>query len=217
VSKVVVIETWRQLARIEVIQSFNTVITTTTLDMVFEPNTNVSKKGVIIRFVINLDRGSNRFSASMNLNRSSGLLTTNIGVVGTPQLVFTNPIMTTHEHKTIDKSPMSSITIRGYKNTNAKDSKGEYRRPSVTTRGIFDQRNGHFVRPNMGVFKYHDFKKDVNLDVHVRVLNFAVKANTETCKKNIINAFSYMLRDTTLDWCHNYMSKFLICIFSELT
>jgi hypothetical protein len=26
-----------------------------------------------------------------------------------------------------------------------------------------------------------------------------------------------MLRDITLDWCHNYMSKFLNCTFLELT
>jgi hypothetical protein len=29
--------------------------------------------------------------------------------------------------------------------------------------------------------------------------------------------FSYMLIDTTSNWCHNYTWKFLNCIFLELT
>jgi hypothetical protein len=35
-------------------------------------------------------------------------------------------------------------------------------------------------------------------------------------KKNIINAFSYTLKDTPLDWCHNYMSEFLDYILLKL-
>jgi len=49
------------------------------------------------------------------------------------------------------------------------------------------------------------------------VFNSIVKINAEISKKYIINAFSYMLRDTTSNWCHNYMSKFSDCTFSELT
>jgi hypothetical protein len=71
--------------------------------------------------------------------------------------------------------------------------------------------------PNMVAFKYLDFKKDVNLDAHVRVFNFVVKANIETFEKYIINAFNYTLKDTALDRCHNYMSKFLDCTFKKLT
>jgi hypothetical protein len=57
----------------------------------------------------------------------------------------------------------------------------------------------------MVALKYPDFKKDVDPDAHVKVLNFVVKKNVETFEKNIINVFVYMLRDITLDWCHNYM------------
>jgi len=57
----------------------------------------------------------------------------------------------------------------------------------------------------MVALKYPDFKKDVDPDAHVKVLNFVVKKNVETFEKNIINVFMYMLRDITLDWCHNYM------------
>jgi hypothetical protein len=82
---------------------------------------------------------------------------------------------------------------------------------------IPNHRDGHYVRLNKLAFKYPNFKKDDNPNVHVRMFNFVVKANAETFKEYIINAFNYMLKDTTSDWCHNYMSKFLDCIFLELT
>jgi hypothetical protein len=69
----------------------------------------------------------------------------------------------------------------------------------------------------MVVFKYHDFKKDVDPNVHVRMLNFVIKINAKTFEKYIINVFNYMLRDTTSDWWHNYVSNFPYCIFLELT
>ncbi len=49
------------------------------------------------------------------------------------------------------------------------------------------------------------------------MFNFVVKANVKTYEKYIINAFNYLLRDTTLNWCHNYMSKFPNGTFSKLT
>ncbi len=94
---------------------------------------------------------------------------------------------------------------------------GGYQEPYVINAQIYNQKYGHFVRPNMVAFKYPNFKKNVDPDVHVKVFNSTIKANVETFEEYIINAFSYMLRDTTSDWCHNYMSKFLDCIFLELT
>ncbi len=73
------------------------------------------------------------------------------------------------------------------------------------------------MKPNKVAFKCPNFKKDVDPNVHVRMFNFVVKVNVKTSKKYIINAFNYMLTDMTLDWCHNYMSKFPTCIFLELT
>ncbi len=49
------------------------------------------------------------------------------------------------------------------------------------------------------------------------MLNSIIKTNVEPFEEYIINAFSYMLRDTTSDLCHNYMSEFPNYIFSELT
>jgi hypothetical protein len=49
----------------------------------------------------------------------------------------------------------------------------------------------------MVALKYHDFKKDVDLNVHVKVFNSVVKANVETFEEYIINAFNYKLKGTT--------------------
>ncbi len=62
------------------------------------------------------------------------------------------------------------------------------------------------MRPNRAALKYLDFKKNVDPNAHVKMFNYAMKANTETSKKHVINVFSYKLRDTTSNWCHNYMS-----------
>jgi hypothetical protein len=69
----------------------------------------------------------------------------------------------------------------------------------------------------MVVLKYPNFVKDDDPNAHVRVFNYAMKANAKTLEEYIINAFNYILRNITLDWCHNYMSKFHDCIFLELT
>jgi hypothetical protein len=55
------------------------------------------------------------------------------------------------------------------------------------------------VTPKRVALKYHDFKKDVDLDVHVRVFNSVVKTNAKTFEEYIINAFKYTLRDTILN------------------
>jgi hypothetical protein len=56
---------------------------------------------------------------------------------------------------------------------------------------------GHSMMSNKVVFKYPNFKKDVDPNVIVRMFNYAVKANVKTSKDYIINEFSYMLKDTT--------------------
>jgi hypothetical protein len=59
------------------------------------------------------------------------------------------------------------------------------------------KKNGHFIRPNIVALKYPNFKKKINLDVHVKVFNFAMKVNPKTIKEYIVNVFSYTLKDTT--------------------
>jgi hypothetical protein len=68
----------------------------------------------------------------------------------------------------------------------------------------------------MVALKYPNFKKDVDLDAHVRVFNSTIKANIETSKEYIINVFNYTLKDMTSDWCHNYSQNFLIVFFRSL-
>jgi hypothetical protein len=126
VSKVVVVETWRQLARIEVIQSLNVVIATIGVDTVVVPNMNVARRGVVIGSIVNLSHGLSEFSMGRNLSRSLELPTGITRVFGTLQMVFTNPIMTIHVHKTIDQPPMNSKAARRYRSKNGKDPKRGY-------------------------------------------------------------------------------------------
>jgi hypothetical protein len=108
-----------------------------------------------------------------------------------------------HGNKIVDQPLMSSMAIERCKNANDVHSKGKYREPIIIIIPILDHRDGNYVRPNRVALKYLDFKKDVDLDVHVKVCNYAIKANAKTSEKYIINVFSYTLRDTTSDWCHN--------------
>jgi hypothetical protein len=114
--------------------------------------------------------------------------------------------MNIHENRTANRPLMSLMATRGYRNANVAHPRGGYRELIVVTAPIIDHRNGHYVKPNKVAFKYFDFKKDVDTNAHVRMFNFAIKGNVETSEKYIINAFSYMPKDTTSDWCHNYMS-----------
>jgi hypothetical protein len=116
----------------------------------------------------NLDCGSSRILARRNLNWSLGLPTIIIGVVWTPQMVFTNPIMTTHVNRTIDRPPMSLMVTGRYKSIDAKNPEG-YQKPSIVIAKIFNHKCGHFVRPNKVALKYLEFKKDVDIDVHVKI------------------------------------------------
>ncbi len=56
--------------------------------MVVVHSMNVVKKGLVIKFVVNVSCGSSRFFARGNLNRSSKSSLVNTKVVGTPQMVF---------------------------------------------------------------------------------------------------------------------------------
>jgi hypothetical protein len=114
----------KQPPRIEVTQSPNVIITTTGVETVVTPSTNIVRSGVLIGSTTNLGHGSNIILARRNLSWSLGLPAIIFGVVGTPQMVFINPIMTTHVNRTTNRPPMSSMVIRKYKSTNAKNPRG---------------------------------------------------------------------------------------------
>jgi hypothetical protein len=92
-------------------------------------------------------------------SRSLGILVATTRVVGTPQMVFTNPITTILVNKIANQPLMSSIAIEGYISIDVGNLGGGYRKPSSIIVGIPHKRNGHSVRPNMVAFKYHDLKK----------------------------------------------------------
>jgi hypothetical protein len=97
--------------------------------MVVVPNIDVVKKGVLIGLTKKLGSESSGVSAVRNLNRSSALPTTTIGVVGMPQMVFTNPITTIHVNKTANRPLMNSMDARRY----TLEGKGQYVTITFTT------------------------------------------------------------------------------------
>jgi hypothetical protein len=101
---------------------------------------------------------------------------------------------------------MNSMAIGGYKNANVANPRGGYQEPSIVIAQNPNHKNGQFIRPNKVALKYLDFKKDVDLDAHVEVFNSVLKTNAKYFKEYIINAFSYMLKNTTLDWCQNSLT-----------
>jgi len=71
-------------------------------------------------------------------------------------------------------------------------------------------------RPYCQPFNYPKYVKDSNPNVHVRVFKATVKANGETEDVEIVNLFSFTLRDIMFDWRNNYMGDYLDYIFAKL-
>jgi hypothetical protein len=86
-------------------------------------------------------------------------------------MVVTNLVITTHVNRIANQPLMSSMVVGGYRSANVVHPIGGYQELITITTPIFDHIDGHYVRPNMVAFKYFDFKKDVDLDVHVKVFN----------------------------------------------
>jgi hypothetical protein len=99
VLEVSIVKTWRQPTRVVVTQSFDANITTIGVEMVVTPTMDVVRRGILIGSTTKLGSGLGGVLARWKLNGSSALPTT-IGVVGTPQMVFTNLIMTIHVNRT---------------------------------------------------------------------------------------------------------------------
>ncbi len=70
--------------------------------MFVAPTMDVIRRGVLIGFTTQLGNGSDGALARRKLSGSTTLPITIIGVVGTPQMVFTNPIMITHVNRIVD-------------------------------------------------------------------------------------------------------------------
>jgi len=72
------------------------------VEIVIAPNTNFVRGGILIKFATNLGHGLGGILKGRNLSRNSGLPTIITRVVGTPQMVFTNMIMTIHVNMIVD-------------------------------------------------------------------------------------------------------------------
>ncbi len=58
--------------------------------------------------------------------------------------------------------------------------------------------------------------KDSNPNAHAIVLKVTIKTNGETKDAEIVNLFSFTLRDIVSDWCNNYMGDYPNCTFAKL-
>jgi hypothetical protein len=95
--------------------------------MVVAPNMNVVIGGIVIKSTTKLGSGLGGVLVGRNLNQSSTLLITTIGVVGRPQMVFTNLVMITHVNMTANRPSMSSMVVGGYKSVDVVNPRGGYR------------------------------------------------------------------------------------------
>jgi hypothetical protein len=71
-------------------------------------------------------------------------------------------------------------------------------------------------RPYHRPFNYHEYVKDFDPNVHVRMLKATIRANSVTNDAKIVNMFSFTLRGIMSGWCNNYMGDYLNCTFAEL-
>jgi hypothetical protein len=94
--------------------------------MVVMPTMDVVRRGVLIKSTTKLGNGLSGVLAKRNLSQSLALPTIITLVVRTPQMVFTNSIITTHVNMIIDRPSMNSMVVRGYKNVNVTNLRGGY-------------------------------------------------------------------------------------------
>jgi hypothetical protein len=87
---------------------------------------NFVRGGILIGSTPNLSCGPEGVLARRNLNKSLGILVATTAVVGTPQMVFINPITTIYENKTPYRPLMDLIATGGYKSTEAENLRGGY-------------------------------------------------------------------------------------------
>jgi hypothetical protein len=62
---------------------------------------------------------------------------------------------------------MSSMVVGRYKSVDAINPRWKYWKPFVVIAQIPDHKYGHSVRPNKVAFKFPNFKKTVDPNVHV--------------------------------------------------
>jgi hypothetical protein len=152
------------------------------VETVVEPNTDVVRRGILIRPIVKLGSRSGGVSTGKNLSQSLALPAPTTRVVSIPQMGFTNSIMATHGNRTTNQPLMNSMVVRRCRSADVVHLRGRFREPIAITTPIFYYKDGHYVRPNKVALKYPNFKKDVDLDALIKLVNFVVKANAKTSK-----------------------------------
>jgi hypothetical protein len=71
-------------------------------------------------------------------------------------------------------------------------------------------------RPYHRPLNYHEYVKDSNPNAHVRVFKIAIRANSEIDDVEIVNIFSFTLKDIVSNWCNNCMGDYPYCTFAKL-
>ncbi len=71
-------------------------------------------------------------------------------------------------------------------------------------------------RPYCWPLNYLEYVKDFDLDAHVKKFKATIRANGETKDAEIINLFSFTLRDIMSNYYNNYMGDYPNCIFAKL-
>ncbi len=125
-SEVSIVEAQRQPLGIDITQSLDVGITTTRVETFVVPTMDVVRRGVLIGSTTKMGNGSGGVLTGRKLSGSTTLPTSTIGVVGTPQMVFTNPILITHVNMTRDQPSMSSMVAKRYRSVDVMNSKGGY-------------------------------------------------------------------------------------------
>jgi hypothetical protein len=88
------------------------------MEMIVAPNIDVVKRDILIGFATNLGNGLSGVLVVRNLSQSLVLLAITTRVVGTPQMVFINPITTTHVNRIADQPLMNSMAAKRYRSAN---------------------------------------------------------------------------------------------------
>jgi hypothetical protein len=55
--------------------------------------------------------------------------------------------------------------------------------------------------------QYPTYVKNIDLDVHIKVLKKTIKANGETMKANIVNLFGFTFRYSIFEWGENFVQN----------
>ncbi len=64
--------------------------------------------------------------------------------------------------------------------------------------------------------QYPSYVKNIDLDVHIRIFKKTIKVNGETMEADIINLFSFTLKDIIFEWGENCVQDHPNYTFEEL-